>query len=221
MPKRFPLFITIAVLLSTLLSLFLVSPGGAQLAMSPSVVNPPTPPEGKGPLRRTQGWPWDLFGSGRSERDRPSSEPPRDVERPSRIEKHRAQRSTTYRTWCVRLCDGYYWPVSYSTTRDRFSRDAHKCELGCPRKSRLFVHRTSDDVDDMTDLKGDAYRDLKNAFRHRKEYVADCTCRGHPWDAEAIARYRAYYAEAVKGSKDKAPAKAESAVANVEEGAAR
>lgn len=221
MPRRFPLFIAIAVLLTTLLSLLLVAPGGAQLAVSPSVVKPPAPPEADGPFLRTQGWPWDLFGSGRSERDRPWSEPPRNVERSSRIErrKHRSQRSGTYRTWCVRLCDGYYWPVSHSTTRDRFSRDARKCELGCPSKSRLFVHRTSDDVDDMTDLKGDAYRDLKNAFRHRKEYVADCTCRGHPWDAEAIARYRAYYAEAAKGSKDKTPAKGKSAVATVEEAA--
>jgi hypothetical protein len=227
MPKRFPVFMATLVLFGTLLSLFLVSPGGAQLAMSPGMVKAKPPPETSGP-HLTQGWPWDLFGSGRSERDRPWSAPPRDaVERsPQRTDKverrkHRARHSGTYRTWCVRLCDGYYWPVSYSTTRDRFSRDAQKCELGCPLKSQLFVHRTSDDVDDMTDLEGDAYRDLKNAFRYRREYVADCTCRGHPWDAEAVARYRAYYVEATKRPKDKGPAKGKSAVATFKEKAAR
>lgn len=185
MPKRFPLFITLLVLFSTLLSLLLVSPGGAQ------------------------GWPWDLFGS---KRNRSWDAPPRAVEPPPRqtqeVERrtYRASSSGTYRTWCVRLCDGFYFPISYSTTRDRFSRDAKKCEVGCPQNSRLFVQRTSDDVDEMTDLEGDAYRDLKNAFRYRQEYVADCTCRAHPWDQEAIARHRGY-AEATKGAKHKAAAK--------------
>jgi uncharacterized protein DUF2865 len=58
----------------------------------------------------------------------------------------------------------------------------------------------------MKSIEGAAYRDLKNAFRYRKEYVADCTCRGHPWDAEAIARHRAY-AGAAKEPKDKAAVK--------------
>jgi hypothetical protein len=65
-----------------------------------------------------------------------------------------------------------------------------------------------------------AYRDLQHAFRYRKEYVPDCTCHAHPWEAEAIARHRAY-AEAAKRPKDKAAVKRKSAVATVEERAAR
>ena len=50
----------------------------------------------------------------------------------------------------------------------------------------------------MRDLDGQAYQKLENAFRFRREYVADCTCRGNPWDEASLARHRAY-AEAAKG----------------------
>jgi hypothetical protein len=186
MRNRFSRFITLLVLFSSSLSLILVSPGDAQ------------------------GWPWDLFGSGQNKRDRSWDAPLHSVGPPSQssqeVERGKHSYSGTYRTWCVRLCDGFYFPISHSTTRGRFSRDAKKCEVGCPQKSRLFVQRTSGEVDDMTDLEGEAYRDLKNAFRYRQEYVADCTCRAHPWHQEAIARHQAY-AEAAKAPKHKAAAK--------------
>ena len=30
----------------------------------------------------------------------------------------------TYRTMCVRLCDGYFWPVSFTATKREFARDS-------------------------------------------------------------------------------------------------
>src|SRR6266540_3435428 len=30
----------------------------------------------------------------------------------------------TYRTLCVRTCDGYYFPISYATNRSHFKTDA-------------------------------------------------------------------------------------------------
>jgi uncharacterized protein DUF2865 len=42
------------------------------------------------------------------------------------------------------------------------------------------------------DLKGEAYAKLPNAFRFQASYVADCTCRGNPWDQESIARHQTY-----------------------------
>jgi hypothetical protein len=62
----------------------------------------------------------------------------------------------------------------------------------------------------MVDLEGRAYTKLENAFRHQREYVSDCTCRGNPWDEEALARHRAY-AEAKQGQGSQASAKAEKA----------
>ena len=103
---------------------------------------------------------------------------------------------------CVRLCDGFYWPLSHSTTRARFSKDAKQCEASCPGRSQLFVQRSgSEDAEGIVDLKGAPYTQLKNALRYRTEYVQDCTCRGNPWDPEAIARHRGY-AEAAKSAQE-------------------
>lgn len=118
-------------------------------------------------------------------------------ERPRRRRDARAK-AETYRTLCVRLCDGFYFPISFSTLRGRFAVDAKQCEQSCPTRSRLFVHRNpGQDVDDMVDLDGRPYRSLPTAFLHRAQYVADCTCRGNPWDEASVARHRAY-AEAAK-----------------------
>jgi hypothetical protein len=169
-----------------------------------------------GYVHRTQGWLWDFFGGPRHDREPPWTPAPSNSEEREndimRTERPRLQQSGRYRTWCVRLCDGFPSPVSYATTRDRFSRDAKQCDATCPNRSRLFFHRMGADFDEMVDLKGEAYGSLKNAFRYRTEYVQDCTCRGNPWDEEAKARHRAY-AEAEKASKErtaaaKAPAKA-------------
>lgn len=93
----------------------------------------------------------------------------------------------------MRLCDGFYWPISFSTTRSRFKKDAKACEESCPAKARLFVLESgSDDVASMVDLQGQLYAELENAFRNRKEYVSTCTCRAHPWEPEALARHKAY-----------------------------
>lgn len=95
-----------------------------------------------------------------------------------------------YRTLCVRTCDGYYYPVSYSTTRASFARDAKQCQSSCAVPAKLFVHRNPGaDVQHMVDLKGKPYSQMENAFRYRKEYVKDCRCTPEPWSQEAKLDY--------------------------------
>ena len=150
-----------------------------------------------------QGWPWNVFGAGRSEPEVPR-EPrasPEPREQGNEQRRRRGDTLGTYRTVCVRLCDGFLWPISHATTRDHFARDAKRCEQACPGRSRLFVHHTSDtEPPAMKDLHGQPYDRLANAFRYQREYVANCTCHGNPWDAEALARHRGY-AEAAKAGK--------------------
>jgi Protein of unknown function (DUF2865) len=111
----------------------------------------------------------------------------------------RNSKSGTYRTLCVRLCDGFYFPVSDSTRRERLSGDAKQCEQRCPTRSRLFVHRNpGENTDDMVDLQGHPYRTLPTALLYQTKYVADCTCRGNPWDDAALARHRTYAEDATK-----------------------
>jgi hypothetical protein len=107
--------------------------------------------------------------------------------------ERQSQRLTTFRTVCVRLCDGYYWPVSFATGRDRLANDAMQCAKSCPSRARLFMHRNpGETIEDLVDLDGRPYRKLATAFLYRTQYIADCTCRGHPWEEEARARHRAY-----------------------------
>lgn len=95
-----------------------------------------------------------------------------------------------YRTLCVRTCDGYYYPVSYSTTRASFARDDKQCRSSCAVPARLFVYRNPGaDVQNMVDLKGKPYSQMENAFRYRKEYVKDCRCTPEPWSKAAKLDY--------------------------------
>ena len=113
----------------------------------------------------------------------------------------------TYRTVCVPLCDGYYFPVSFSVAPDRFERDRQSCENSCGAEGRLFVYRNPGaGPEDMHDLQGRPYRQLRAAFLYRTEYVADCKCRPHPWEQQARDQHRAYALAVAKRKGDKAAA---------------
>jgi hypothetical protein len=97
--------------------------------------------------------------------------------------------SGTYRTVCVRMCDGYYFPISYSTSPSRFPDDQRACQRECPAtETALYTYRNpGEDVNQAVSLGGQPYTALPNAFRYRKEYSAACSCRkpGQSW-AEAL-----------------------------------
>jgi len=115
--------------------------------------------------------------------------------------------ASTYRTVCVRLCDGYYFPISFAVTADRLDRDRNVCASRCGTQGRLFVHRGMDIAsDDMVDLQGRPYRNLPTAFRYRTEYVPSCKCQPDPWEAASLDRHRSYAlaAAARKGDRDAA-----------------
>ena len=113
----------------------------------------------------------------------------------------------TFRTVCVRLCDGYYFPVSFATTADRLEHDRGVCESRCGAQGRLFVHRNpGGSFDDLRDLAGRPYSQLRTANLYRTEYVSSCTCQPQPWEQASQDRHRVYAlaASARKGDKDAA-----------------
>lgn len=85
----------------------------------------------------------------------------------------------TYRTLCVRLCDGYYFPISFSTLPAHFQRDQDACQSKCAAPVELYYHQNPGGaVDQMVAMKSqEPYTKLKSAFRYRKEYVAGCSCK--------------------------------------------
>ena len=108
-------------------------------------------------------------------------------------EEQRPRYGATFRSVCVRLCDGYYFPVSFSVTSDRLERDAKVCASRCGNQGRLFVQNNpGGSAEAMVDLAGRPYRQLKTAFLYRTEYVASCTCQPQPWEAASQDRHRGY-----------------------------
>lgn len=88
-----------------------------------------------------------------------------------------------YRTMCVREADGYYFPISFSTNRANFNRDAAICQAMCPATEvRLFTHEASDDegVTNMVSLDGEAYTATKSAFKYRFKSRDKLTACGSP-----------------------------------------
>ncbi|HMM88542.1 DUF2865 domain-containing protein [Bradyrhizobium sp.] len=74
--------------------------------------------------------------------------------------------------YCVRTCDGRYFPV---TASDNASRAA-SCNKLCPAsETKVYSGST---IDDATADNGKSYSDLPNAFRYRNELVSGCTCNG-------------------------------------------
>jgi hypothetical protein len=105
-------------------------------------------------------------------------------------------RLSTYRTLCVRLCDGYYFPISSAATQDTLTHDADVCSASCGAEARLFFHPSNGgDARGAVDLTGMAYSSLPNAFRYRKTLVEDCRCRPQPWSKAEAERHRTYAEE--------------------------
>jgi hypothetical protein len=114
-------------------------------------------------------------------------------------------RSGTYKTYCVRLCDGYFWPISFSTTADRLEQDAEACNSACGTPARLFVHAIpGGSVATMQSLDGLPYSALKTAFLFRTKFDAQCKCRAHPWEEIARDRHKLMAAESAASSGDAA-----------------
>jgi hypothetical protein len=96
-----------------------------------------------------------------------------------------------YRTLCVRMCDGYYFPISYRASYGQIRKDAAQCESSCGVPAKLFYHyNPGGSVEGMVDLQGNRYADLENAFRYREEYVSGCRCTPQPWSEAAREEYK-------------------------------
>lgn len=91
----------------------------------------------------------------------------------------------TFRTVCVRTCDGFYFPISYSTSPDHFREDEQACQRMCPAADvALYTyHNPGEEMAQAVSLNGRLYTELPTAFQYRKALSAACSCRrpGESW----------------------------------------
>ena len=86
-----------------------------------------------------------------------------------RVATGNSGRGTAY---CVRSCDGKYFPIS---TRGG-ATPAQVCQSFCPTaQTRVFSGGT---IDNAVASNGERYADSANAYAYRKALKADCTCNG-------------------------------------------
>jgi hypothetical protein len=91
----------------------------------------------------------------------------------------------TYRTVCVRTCDGYYYPISYATSPNRFADDEKSCHQSCPASDvQLYTYRNpGEDMNQAVSVSTQQpYTSLPNAFRYRQAVDNTCSCR-HPGES--------------------------------------
>lgn len=95
----------------------------------------------------------------------------------------------TYRTMCVRQCDGYYFPVSFSTLPSQFEADKTQCRERCAAPTQLFVYRNpGEDVESMVSLDGKPYTELENAWLYRQKFIKGCSCDAAEYSEADIAQ---------------------------------
>jgi hypothetical protein len=116
----------------------------------------------------------NLFG-GNNNNNNPSNTPNADV----------GPQSGTYRTVCVRTCDGAYFPISFATVPARFADDDRTCKALCPAaEANLYAYRNpGEDMNQAVSISGQPYTALPNAFRYRQEFNPTCACKapGQTW----------------------------------------
>ncbi len=111
----------------------------------------------------------------------------------SRPKARRTPQSGLYRTMCVRSCDGFMWPISFSTTKTNFNVDKNICRSSCAAPTRLYHYENpGQEPADMIDDSGRLYNSLPTAWRYQQQHVSSCKCRPDPWEAQAMARHTKY-----------------------------
>ena len=102
-----------------------------------------------------------------------------------------------YRTICVRTCDGYYFPISFSTKPKYFARDQNACSAMCPAgNAKLYYHAVPEQESDAMISVADKrpYSELPNAFNYRTagvKAVPGCTCHAQSDLTAGVTEYPA------------------------------
>jgi hypothetical protein len=93
--------------------------------------------------------------------------------------------SGTYRTVCVRTCDGGYFPVSFATVQARFPDDEKTCKALCPAtEANLYAYpNPGGDMNQAVSTTGQPYTALPTAFKFRASHDPACSCKaaGQTW----------------------------------------
>ncbi|MES2751609.1 MAG: DUF2865 domain-containing protein, partial [Pseudomonadota bacterium] len=95
-----------------------------------------------------------------------------DPAQPKRVDVYGGRYGGGSTAFCVRTCDGRYFPLTATKGQSR----ADACKSFCPASDTKVV--LGSDIDNAATETGKPYSALPNAFKYRNELVAGCTCNG-------------------------------------------
>lgn len=76
---------------------------------------------------------------------------------------------------CVRLCDGYFFPLGQRVSVDQDQNADEMCQRRCPAAETQAFSKPGD-IDTAVNGSGRRYASLPNAYRYRRSFDATCTC---------------------------------------------
>ena len=112
------------------------------------------------------------FTGSNSHSPEPSTALPFTTEGDPNAQSNQPKFSQSASAYCVRTCDGRYFPISGSGGESR----TKTCNSLCPASETKVVYGSN--IDSAATDNGKPYSELPNAFRYRNEIVAGCTCNG-------------------------------------------
>jgi hypothetical protein len=134
-------------------------------ALTAAVIVPPTPASAQGGL-------FDFLFRGQRRPGPPPNANAYADPYPGFEGERRSAPSGGYGNFCVRLCDGRYFPIQRSGN----TNPAQLCSAFCPAaETRMF---SGSGIDHAVASDGTRYASLRNAFAYRERVVANCTCNG-------------------------------------------
>jgi hypothetical protein len=88
----------------------------------------------------------------------------------------------TVRTVCVRLSDGFFWPISYSTLSEYVGNDWQQCQAMCPNTpvDLYFYDNPGQEPEQMRNMGGSPYTSLPTAFAYRTQIDKNASCTVAP-----------------------------------------
>ncbi|MDP2801217.1 MAG: DUF2865 domain-containing protein [Phreatobacter sp.] len=83
------------------------------------------------------------------------------------------------RAYCVRTCDGFFFPMGPATTGGAQQAQQQSCASMCPgAEVALYSVSRQGSIEDAVNARGQTYAALRTAFRFRQGLERTCSCQG-------------------------------------------
>lgn len=108
-----------------------------------------------------------------------SSQPPASRPAQSAARPTAASYASGPRAYCVRSCDGYFFPVGPAMSGASARAQQMTCDTLCPGADMaVYVTGSHGDIEDARGPRGQRYAALGTAFRFRQGLERTCSCQG-------------------------------------------